>query len=63
MPSLDEIGGSKAELEHLETKIEKAKNQQRLQTSNCDKRLCVKIIESKCNYGSKGSRYCAVDLK
>lgn len=63
VPSLDEIGERRAELDHLSTQIEKAKNLQRLQTSNCDKRLCVKIIESKCNYGSKDDRYCVADLK
>lgn len=63
VPSLDEIGARRAELDHLAAKIEKAQNLQRLQTSNCDKRLCVKIIESKCNYGSKGDRYCVADLK
>ena len=52
-----------AELDHLTTQVEKAKNLQRLQISNCDKQLCVKIIESKCNYGSKGDRYCVADLK
>lgn len=63
VPSLDEIGERKAELAHLTAQVEKAQNLQRLQTSNCDKRLCVKIIESKCNYGSKGDRYCVADLK
>lgn len=63
VPSLDEIGARRAELDHLTAKIEKAQNLQRLQTSHCDKRLCVKVIESKCNYGSKGDRYCVADLK
>lgn len=64
VPSLDEIGARRgAELDHLTTQVEKAKNLQRLQISNCDKQLCVKIIESKCNYGSKGDRYCVADLK
>ncbi len=63
VPSLDEIGERKAELAHLTAQVEKAQNLQRLQTSNCDKRLCVKVIESKCNYGSKGDRYCVADLK
>lgn len=63
VPSLDEIGARRAELDHLTAQVEKAQNLQRLQTSNCDKRLCVKVIESKCNYGSKGDRYCVADLK
>ena len=63
VPSLDEIKERRAELNHLSAKIEKAQNLQRLQTSNCDKRLCVKVIESKCNYGSKGDRYCVAELK
>lgn len=63
IPSFDEIGARKAELAQLTAQIEKAQNLKRLQTSHCDKRLCVKVIESKCNYGSKGDRYCVVDLK
>lgn len=63
VPSLNEIGERKAELAYLNAKIEKAKSLQRLQTSHCDKRLCVKVIESKCNYGSKGDRYCVAELK
>lgn len=63
IPSFDEIGERRAELSALTVQIEKAQNLKRLQTSNCDKQLCVKVIESKCNYGSKGDRYCVVDLK
>lgn len=63
VPSLDEIASRRAELDHLTAKIEKAQNLQRLQTSNCDKRLCVKVIESKCNYGGKSDRYCVAELK
>ena len=63
VPSLDKIGARRAELDHLTAQIEKAQNLKRLQTSNCDKRLCVKVIESKCNYGSKGDRYCVAELK
>ncbi|UXZ05625.1 hypothetical protein [Moraxella nasicaprae] len=63
VPSLDEIASRRVELDHLTAKIEKAQNLQCLQTSHCDKRLCVKVIESKCNYGSKGDRYCVAELK
>ncbi|WP_143821273.1 hypothetical protein [Moraxella canis] len=63
VPSLDDIGARRAELDHLTAQIEKARNLQRLQTSNCDKRLCVKVIESKCNYGSNSDRYYVAELK
>lgn len=63
VPSRDEIGSRRAELGSLTAQIEKAKNLKRLQTSNCDKQLCVKVVESKCNYGGKGDRYCVVELK
>ena len=60
MPNFDEIGDRRAE---LATQIEEAYNLQRLQTSYCDKRLCVKVIESKFNYDSNGDRYRVADLR
>ncbi len=63
IPSLDKIHSRRRQVELLNDQIEKAQNLKRLQTSNCDKRLCVKVVETQCNYGKKGDRYCVADLK
>ena len=63
IPSLDEIRERKAELSALNAHIETTSNLKRLQVSTCNKQTCIKIIESQCNYGKKGDRYCVADLK
>lgn len=63
VPSMDEIRSRTHQLEAINAQIEQSGSLKRLQTSQCDKQLCVKVIESKCNYGKKGDRYCVADLK
>lgn len=62
-PSFDEIEARRAELTHLNAEIVKIKDLKRLQVSTCEKRLCVKVVESKCNFGKQNERYCVADLK
>lgn len=63
VPSLDEIRSRTRQVELLNAQIERAENLNRLQVSHCGKQTCVKVIETQCNYGKKGDRYCVADLK
>lgn len=63
IPSIDEIRERRAELTALNKQIAATHNLKRLQVSQCSKQTCVKIIESQCNYGKNGDRYCVADLK
>lgn len=63
IPSMDEIRERRAELTALNSQIATMHNVKRLQVSQCSKQMCVKIIESQCNYGKKGDRYCVAQLK
>ncbi len=63
VPSLDEIRSRTRQVELLNTQIERSENLNRLQVSYCGKQTCVKVIETQCNYGKKGDRYCVADLK
>lgn len=63
IPSMDEIRERRAELTALNSQIANMHNVKRLQVSQCSKQMCVKIIESQCNYGKKGNRYCVAQLK
>lgn len=63
IPSIDEIATRREELSALNAEIKRNKELKQIKTANCDKRLCVKVIENKCNYGKKGDRHCVVDLK
>lgn len=63
IPSLDEIQNRRVMLEYLTAQVEKNDKLTRLQISNCDKKLCVKVVENKCNYGDKDNRYCIAELR
>ena len=62
-PSLNEIKERRAELDGLNAVIEHKQDINRIQTSKCKSQMCVKVVENQCNYGTKGNRYCIVDLE
>lgn len=60
VPSFDEIGERKAELEHLEAQIAQKQDIKNLDISRCNGKICVKVDVKQCNYGKRGQQYCIV---
>ena len=60
VPSFDEIGERKAELEHLEQQISRMQGVKNLDISTCSGKTCVKVDVNQCNYGEKGQQHCIV---
>lgn len=54
VPSFDEIGERKAELERLEAQITQKQGIKNIDISRYNGKTCVKVDINQCNYGKKG---------
>lgn len=58
IPSFDEIGERKAELERIEQQISHMQAIKNLDITTCNGKTCVKVDVNQCNYKNKKGQYC-----